>query len=293
MPVHLPVTGSTIKVAQLTGETDRHLGRPTANLTESRYALTGTDLGASFEHGGKTWFLFGDTLTSAPHGTWRPDAGDAIAWATDAAPADGLRLDVLTAPDGRWRAVRLANTTLGPFEVPTGGFSANGRLYAFYTTDHLTENGREVMGRSVLASAVNPGDVFTVHYTVSRHAEEATGGFKFINVAPWVLSDNRIAGLPPGPGVLAWGSGRYRASPVHLAWIPLGGVVRPAARVGDAVQRGRHDRHAYGRDPVGAVVARTDAVRSVGRRGLRDLHARRVARAPASPAGRSGERRRP
>ncbi|HMV67096.1 MAG TPA: DUF4185 domain-containing protein, partial [Myxococcota bacterium] len=223
MPVIVPVTGSTVKLAQLTGERDRQLGRPTPNATDSRFALIGTDLGASFEHGGKTWFLFGDTSTSAPDPVLRPPDGDAIASSTDANPADGLRLDFVTAPDGRWRAARLAGTSLGPFEVPTGGFSAGGRMYTFYTTDHLTEGGREVMGRSVLASATRPEDVFTVHYTMSRRSEEAAGGFKFINVAPWVVNNAAVPGLPAttGQGVLAWGSGRYRASAVHLAWAPV------------------------------------------------------------------------
>lgn len=52
---------SVTKVCQLTGEWDRERGTPAYNWTESRFALFGTDLGSSFEHGGRLWFLFGDT----------------------------------------------------------------------------------------------------------------------------------------------------------------------------------------------------------------------------------------
>lgn len=54
------VAGSTQRICQLTGECDRERGRYTANRTETRAGLVGTDLGASFEHEGRLWFVFGD-----------------------------------------------------------------------------------------------------------------------------------------------------------------------------------------------------------------------------------------
>lgn len=56
------VPGSSQKVCQLTGEFDRERQEPTLNRTESRFGLVGTDLGASFEHNGKIYFFFGDTI---------------------------------------------------------------------------------------------------------------------------------------------------------------------------------------------------------------------------------------
>src|ERR1017187_8090067 len=62
-PVWVP--GSSQKVCQLVGELDRETGQPTASQTETNYGLIGNDLGSSFEHNGKLWFLFGDSQPTA------------------------------------------------------------------------------------------------------------------------------------------------------------------------------------------------------------------------------------
>ena len=54
------VPGSSQKICQLTEEMDRQLGVPTLNQTETLWGLEGVDLGYSFEHDGKLFFLFGD-----------------------------------------------------------------------------------------------------------------------------------------------------------------------------------------------------------------------------------------
>ncbi len=56
-----PQPGATQKVCQLTGENDKETGLPTLNRTASRHGFWGTDLGSSFEHEGRLFFLFGDT----------------------------------------------------------------------------------------------------------------------------------------------------------------------------------------------------------------------------------------
>lgn len=45
------------KVAQLTGDLDRETGEPTTNQSGSRSGIHATDLGASFDHGGRIYFL--------------------------------------------------------------------------------------------------------------------------------------------------------------------------------------------------------------------------------------------
>jgi hypothetical protein len=55
------VPSSVRKVCQLTGERDRERGTLAFNQTETNFGFFGTDLGSSFEHGGRLWFLFGDT----------------------------------------------------------------------------------------------------------------------------------------------------------------------------------------------------------------------------------------
>jgi len=73
------VAGSTKRVCQLTGDLDRTSGQPTLSQTGKRFGLFGTDLGSSFEHDGRLFFLFGDT--------WgRPGLRDAVAWTRSSTP---------------------------------------------------------------------------------------------------------------------------------------------------------------------------------------------------------------
>lgn len=221
------VAGTARKIAQLTGELDRERREPTRSLTESRFGVVGTDLGASFEHDGRLYFLFGDTIprpdvAGVPA---RPLAGDSIAWTTDTAPED-LSLTFVTAKDGAYRSPKVQRTSLGPFEVPTTGFSHGGLLYAVFTTDHFVEDGKDLMGQSVLASAAGPGRTFTRHHVISDRREASRGGFKFINVSAWPVDAATLAGLPisKGKGFLLWGSGRYRQSDVYLAFVAASGL---------------------------------------------------------------------
>ena len=218
MPGISVVPGSLRKICQLTGEHDRQRGTHAYNRTETRFGLVGTDLGASFEHGGRLWLLFGDTWPD-------PDGGDSVAWTTDRSPEPGIRLHFATS-GSRFASPRVATpdgrrVSTGFFEVPTAGFSANGHLYVVRTTDHRHEGGREVMGRSVLTRAVggDPTDLVCL-YDLSV---VASGG-RFVNVS-CVVVDGGLPGLPfRGPALVAWGSGRYRASDAYLAAVPLGSV---------------------------------------------------------------------
>jgi hypothetical protein len=109
----------------------------------------------------------------------------------------------------------------GAFEVPVDGFSADGHMYVFRTTDHYREAGREVMGRSVLTRAVN-GD--PTNLVCLYELSVAREGGKFINVS-CVAAEDGVAGAPfRGPALLVWGSGLYRASDAYLACVPLRAV---------------------------------------------------------------------
>src|ERR1700719_2086774 len=59
------VAGSSQKVCQPNGQNDYQTQQPTVSQTQSNYGLGGDDLGASFEHNGKLWLLFGDTQPTA------------------------------------------------------------------------------------------------------------------------------------------------------------------------------------------------------------------------------------
>ena len=61
----LYVPGSTAKVCQFTGQTDKEFNQPAVSQTEKRFGLVGTDRGYSFEHNGIIFFLFGDSPPTA------------------------------------------------------------------------------------------------------------------------------------------------------------------------------------------------------------------------------------
>ena len=61
-----PKLYGTRKVVQLTGDIDRETGKSTINQTGKHFGIYGTDLGVSFVHDGKLYFLFGDTNRGRP-----------------------------------------------------------------------------------------------------------------------------------------------------------------------------------------------------------------------------------
>lgn len=183
------VAGSTKRVCQLTGDLDRTSGRPTLSRIGKRFGIFGTDLGSSFEHDGRLFFLFGDT--------WgRPGLQDAVAWTRSATPGS-LLLDFYKAPDGGWLPLTVPGVDMGAFEVPSGGVSVGGRMYVAVTTDWSPQ--RFVMGRSVLTVSQDDGRSFQALYDLSSA--------KFINVSFWSA----------GGWLYIFGSGQYRRSDVYLA----------------------------------------------------------------------------
>jgi hypothetical protein len=209
--------GSTKRICQLTGEIDRERGTPAFNRTETKWGLIGTDLGASFDAGTHTYFLFGDTFPKNPDSTYRPSAGDSIAYTTDASPELGITLNFFTAPDGHnYRSPSVPGVSLGPFEVPTGGFSVGPDNYIFFTTGHTDT---VVMGHAVLAETKD-FTTFTKVYDLPELSPH--NKTPLINVSPWVVDNSFVPGLPEntGYGVLLFGSGEYRHSNPYLAYVP-------------------------------------------------------------------------
>ncbi|MCA1597098.1 MAG: DUF4185 domain-containing protein [Chloroflexi bacterium] len=157
------------------------------------YGIVGTDLGSSFEHHGKLFFLFGDT--------WgRPGDRDLVGWTRSRSP-EKIDLSFYKDADGKWLPLTVPGVAQAGFEVPTGGVSVNGKMYIVVTTDWSAE---KLMGRSVLAVSTDDGKTFTAVYSLSTT--------KFINVAFWKA----------GGWVYLWGSGRYRQSSVCVARVKPG-----------------------------------------------------------------------
>lgn len=182
------VPKSTKRICQLTGDFDRAAKIPTLSETGKRFGVLSTDLGSSFEHKGKLFFLFGDT--------WgRPGDRDVLAW-TESHNPEQIDLHFYKDKDGKWLPLTVPGIKQGAFEIPSGGISLGGTMYVVCTTDH---SAKKVMGRSVLASSHDDGRTFKMLYELSRS--------KFINVSF----------LEAGPWLYIFGSGEYRKSTVCLA----------------------------------------------------------------------------
>jgi hypothetical protein len=198
------------RIAQLTGEHDRAGwdGTPpppyALNRTEHHARIVGTDLGVSFEHGGRTYVLFGDTWRVPFDG--ETDNLDAIAAIDGVAPNGGFVLSFFPQPP------LVPGISQAGFEVPIDGVSWNGAMYVFFSTDHYQAQGRDLMGRTVLARSDDDGRTFTLLYSLPTE--------HFINVSASIVEDGAAHGLDAGPQLVLFGSGRYRSSDVYLAVKP-------------------------------------------------------------------------
>jgi len=206
------VLGSTHKINQLIGEIDKQTHQSTQSRTESRYQLQGTDLGYSFEHQGKIYFLFGDTVGA------RGAALDSIATVdigSDAMdPAHGVKLDFLTQSPGLYLTVQPPGISMGAFEVPTAGISLNGQMYVVVNTNHSDERQTD---RSVLTRVSFP--MTPTGFQPLRTISQRPDG-KFLKMSLHTQS-GAIPGLPDGgPFVLIWGTGQYRHSDAYLSIEP-------------------------------------------------------------------------
>jgi hypothetical protein len=211
-PVLTWVTNSSIKLQQLIGEqgtnygadsfatdTDRQTGSNLLNRTYGLYQVGGTDLGSSFEYGGRANFLFGDTLYL--------NAGDTMAWSTSTNPLTGLLLNFFTNSGGPNIALTVTptNVDMGAFNVPAAGVSNNGNFYIVCKTGHTTATG-DTNDYSVLVRFDGTNNTFYTGRTISA----LTNGGHFIDMAL----------CHSGTNILMFGLGNYRASAIYLATVP-------------------------------------------------------------------------
>ena len=211
----------TRKVSQLTGDIDRETGQKTLNETGSRFGIYGTDLGVSFLHDGKLYFLFGDTnrtkgkpglpATAMPGEDFNESITDydSIAYTTSDHAFEGIKLLF----NSDFPHLDYVDQMTG--EHPIEGISSGEYMYVFFTTDLFPETFLSPT-RSILARSNDGGIHFGKPlYTLSTD--------KFIHVSAQVIDNHVLQGLPEkaGEGLLIWGTGEHRKSDIYLAYIPL------------------------------------------------------------------------
>ncbi len=226
-PVLRYMAGSTVKVEQLLGEEDKQLHQPTHSQTMTRYGIAGTDLGNSFEHGGRVYFLFGDTVGRLDR------ALDTIATSDALDPERGVRLDFLTSR-GDYLTIQPPGISMGAFEVPVAGISLGDQVYVAVSTNHSEDRSTD---RSVLLKFTPPAN-----FQPLRAISQLPDGH-FVNMSLH-SEPSAITGLPAGgPFVLIWGTGMYRKSDVYLAIVPEA-----------QFENGRGTRYLAGLDKGGAPI---------------------------------------
>jgi hypothetical protein len=145
------VAGSSRKICQLTGEVDREARKPTVNQTMKQFGLEGAELGYSFEHSGKLFFLFSNarptpTFSGKPNSQndppRSPDQTDAIAFGSDTNIENCVHLDFVRDAIGAFKNPVVLNAqgqaaiTLRLDEMPISGISQGGRMYVLFATDN-------------------------------------------------------------------------------------------------------------------------------------------------------------
>jgi uncharacterized protein DUF4185 len=196
------VPRSSVKVEQILGEEDKERHQPTLSRTVSRYGIQGTDLGYSFDHDGRAYFLFGDTVGKLDR------ALDTMATTDARDPEAGVRLDFLTVGGGDYLTIQPPGISMGAFEVPVSGISLGGQIYVVVSTDHSADRSTD---RSVLTKFTPPAK-----FQPLRTVSQLPAG-RFVKMSLHA-EPGTIPGLPPGgPFVIVWGTGAYRQSDAYLS----------------------------------------------------------------------------
>jgi hypothetical protein len=101
-------------------------------------------------------------------------------------------------------------------DTPTGAFSYSGKVYVFFAWHDLSKPNRPF--HSSLASSPDPSQPTPFEFIAHISA-------KFSQVAPWVITNSDLTGLPStnGEGLMLFGQGGTPDGHggVFLAWVPL------------------------------------------------------------------------
>jgi hypothetical protein len=121
--------GTTYKIVQLTGDVDVTRRIDTKTKINTNFGVYATDLGSTFEHNGKLYFLFGDTPSLGSVDREAPDfRPDFLAWTTHVKPEDvELKVRCRSSEDSRARPITIPNARLQVTLTGDGGPAVIGR----------------------------------------------------------------------------------------------------------------------------------------------------------------------
>jgi hypothetical protein len=174
-------------VAQLTGP-------GSINETDVRWNVHGTDLGHSFEHGGRTYFLFGDSY--GPNKRVR--RSNLLAWTDDEGdPTAGVRFAGMVTDRRGWardilprRLARLELTV-----IPTYGVSLGDRMLLHYmSVRRWGAPGRWTLNHAGLATSDDDGLTWRRERRARWHGDSGFGQAAFVRDGGFL----HLFGIPAG-----------------------------------------------------------------------------------------------
>lgn len=233
------VPGSTRRITTLTGPYDPE-GWTHINNTIP-WGVSGVDLGANTDDDdGNLYFFFGDVPDNHDY--------DLVAYTKDAYPGtSGMHLTPVLGPDGKFDPFKIRiggagpGMPLGTNNTPTGAFSYYRRMYvfAFWTLCPSCGSGCQVANCPQTCPSECPATPYGIYssdltrslrpslppcvydrvFVMSGGGEHASA--KFSQVAPYVVQNSKITGLPSavGDGVIMFGNDHNEG--MYLAWMPL------------------------------------------------------------------------
>ncbi len=202
-----PMVIGTEVVAQLTGP-------GSANATDARWNVYGTDLGHMFRHNGDLYMVFGDTY-GPDGGDWRSNT---IARIADPNPQNGLPFAAMIEGDAGDAKELVQASRLPGVEwtvIPTNGISVGDRIILHYMSVRMwAADNRWYVGRSGLAYSDDDGQT----WTRSKTARWGAGtGFE------------QVAFVESGGMVYVFGIPQGRFGDVRLGRVAPEGLLDPAA----------------------------------------------------------------
>jgi len=209
-------------------------GADSINKTDA-VGVGGTDLGHMVNHKGKTYFIFGDTFSTAfPNDCNVPGAGcfrsNVVAYSTDTTPADGITFDgwltgTSVCGHSGW-AREVVATSLFPnstiTEIPTGAVSIGDRIYSWYMSVNWW----------------GPPGIWTANYAGLAYWEVGDATFTVVSGFQFPANSNfgMVAGsfrtdLPAGQDdhLYLWGTPPGRLGGVKLARVEPNAVEKLSA----------------------------------------------------------------